>query len=134
MTAASAFLWGVACVFVPVRRLLAIAGVFLVVAALLVGRSDGGFVLLGVARGAMVTLPWVFAAERLGVQRLATLGIGLAFFGAIMAVPGPVLAGWLLDIEADGTLRFGVAGLGGLLAAVAYILPSVWRVQVEEPA
>ena len=47
------------------------------------------------------------------MQRLATLGLGLAFFGAIMAVPGPVLAGWLLDIEAAGALRFGVAGLGG---------------------
>ena len=132
--AASALLWGVACMNVPLRRLLAIAGLFIVVAALLMGISVASFIFLGIAKGALLTLPWVFAAERLGVQRLATLGIGLAFAGAIFGIPGPLLVGWLIEQEMGRALQFAIAGLGGALAAAAYWVTPPANQSLDESA
>ena len=131
-TSVSALLWGIASMYIQVRRLFVIASLLLVVTAFVPAVSVGNLLLIGIANGALLSLPWVLAVDLLGIRRLATLALGLAFVGGLVGTFGVWLAAWSYDIASDTGIRIVAAGFGVALIAVVYAFSGTKAAQEEQ--
>lgn len=87
------------------------------------GPVIGYMVLWGTACAAAVALP-VMLVETLGKRRYGTLYGILGFAGAMGQASGPLVAGWLIDINKGYTMALEMAALsifvGAVLGAIVY--------------
>ncbi len=122
VAAFGALLWGAASDFVRAPRLIPLAGSTGALGLILLWLSGGGLltamaiVILGLAAGATLVLPWVLLADHLGVRHFAVIGILVSVVtGFLSALIGPLLVGLTFD-------WFDATGQIAVLASLALVL------------
>ena len=104
-----ALAWGVAADFFPVRRLLNTMALLFLPAAgwsWLLDDPEGSVLLLSLAGGGLVSLPWVLMAEVLPKHHFAKLALGVALAGSLASPLGRIYLGLALDLGGGWTRSF----------------------------
>jgi MFS family permease len=82
------------------------------------------YAILAIIKGAFIVLPWVLLAERLPLNRFATLGVGFVFVGGVWgSLPAPLLVSLTLDVWGLEGPAFVLISLSLLAATLAWRFP-----------
>ncbi len=127
-TALGALVFGIASDRMPAQRLLLLAALLAAPAtalSLLPGASAtsvAAYAILAFVKGAFIVLPWILLAERLPLNRFATLGVGFTFVGGVLGtLPAPLLVSLTLGV-------WGTSGPATILIVLSLLAIAVaWR-------
>ena len=118
-----ALLWGIAADYFPARRLLIAMAVLSLLAGLslwLPGGDGTDLLILSVARGGLVSIPWVLMADYLPMRHFAKLALAITWVGSMgtsLVLLVESLGFFLLGLDprrlGRGLVHMGCTGRGG---------------------